>query len=696
MTVVEREMRIVDANSKADAVPSRAPRLAVLLAGAVLACSLALVGSAAPSAPAATQVAAGGLHTCALMSGGGVKCWGSNLWGPLGNGTASNSSRPVDVVGLASGGTAIAAGHKDYSCAATGTGVKCWGNNQYGQLGNGSRSPQARTPVDVVGLGSGVRAIAAGFGHVCALTGGGGVKCWGENGYGGLGNGTQTASTTPVDVIGLSSGVRAITAGANHSCALTSSGGVKCWGGNYNGELGNGGSSLISRSPVDVVGLTSGVVAISSYFEHACALTSGGGVECWGINGKGQLGNGTQTASKTPVGVDGLSSGVRAIAAGYSHTCALTSSGGVKCWGDNLYGALGNGSTTSSSPTPVAVSGLSRGVTAIAAGQYHTCAVTSDGGVKCWGQDDFGQLGNGATGCGGFNRCSTPVAVLFSATPGANAAPKLTVGGASTQRLFPQQGVTVTGRCDKPCSLSATGSVRILGTKYTFGLARVTVPLAAGTRTLTLRFRAVEQRRFRQLLKPGQRARAVITVRATAKAGNAVSSKRVVVALAPSAASIPAASTGASGTGKLLAFVDRIESVLAQSAAGRRQLAAALSAGFNCSIAPRAAGERVAGVVDNRQSLLGQLGNLETPNQRAGEALGLLRLALRHSIDADVRYRDGFLGIATRACPLPSNASFKLAARSDVLATTAKQRFTAVFNRLARSVNRRTWSATEI
>ena len=506
----------------------RAARLAVLPAGAIVACSLALVASGAPSALSATQVAAGGLHTCALTSGGGVKCWGSNSRGALGDGSASNSSRPVDVVGLASGVRAIAAGHYDYGCAALSAGaVKCWGDNQFGLLGNRSL-PYSRTPVDVGGFGTEVRAIAPGYKHACALTSGGGVKCWGENGTGQLGNGTQTASTAPVDVIGLSSGVRAIAAGANHSCALTSAGGVKCWGGNYDGELGNGGSPLISRGPVDVVGLTSGAVAISSYFEHACALTSGGGVKCWGLNGKGQLGNGTQATSKTPVGVVGLSSGVRAIAAGYSHTCALTSGGAVKCWGDNLYGALGNGSTTLSS-TPVAVSGLSSGVTAIGAGQYHTCAVTSDGGVECWGQDDFGQLGNGTAGCGGLNRCATPVAVLFGAGVGGNATPKVTLGMASTQQLLPQGGITLTARCDEPCSLSAVGTVTILGTRYAFGLARASAGPAAGTRTLTLRFPPSAQTRFRKLLRPGQKAQATISVTATDGAGNRATARRTVV-----------------------------------------------------------------------------------------------------------------------------------------------------------------------
>ena len=184
----------------------------------------------------------------------------------------------------------------------------------------------------------------------------------------------------------------------------------------------------------------------------------------------------------------------------------------------------------------------------------------------------------------------------------------------------------------------------------------------------------------------------MITVRATDKAGNTSTSKRTVAVPSPKVAPLPTPPSV-----KLGSFVDRIESVLAQSAAGRRQLGAALSAGFNCSISPRAAGQRIASVVDNRQSILGlSPGSLQTPNQQAGEALRLLRLALRHSIDADIRYRDGFLSIVTPRCPLPSNANFKLATRSDVLATAAKQRFAAVFNRLARSVNRRTWSATQI
>jgi alpha-tubulin suppressor-like RCC1 family protein len=351
---------------------------------------------AAPgSTHAATTVTAGGEHTCALTTAGGVKCWGWNGYGQLGDGTLTYRLTPVDVSGLTSGVTAISAGNY-HTCALTiAGGVKCWGRNAYGELGDGTSTDRS-TPVDVSGLTSGVAAITVAAYYTCALTTAGGVKCWGYNAYGELGDGTTTnTQATPVDVSGLTSGVSAITAGGDHSCALTTVGGVKCWGDNSYGWLGDG-TNTNRWTPVNVSGLTSGATTITASNYHTCALINGGGAKCWGDNTQGELGDGTTSDRWTPVDVSGLTSGVTAITAGSEHTCAVTTASGVKCWGFNLQGELGDGTTTQRD-TPVDVSSLTSGVTAITAGDSHTCAVTTAGGVKCWGWNGWAQLGDGTT-----------------------------------------------------------------------------------------------------------------------------------------------------------------------------------------------------------------------------------------------------------------------------------------------------------
>jgi alpha-tubulin suppressor-like RCC1 family protein len=227
-------------------------------------------------------------------------------------------------------------------------GTKCWGDNQYGQLGYGSGTRNRLTPVDVVGLTTGVAAISARGLHTCAVTTAGGLKCWGYNGYGELGDdGTTMNRATPVDVVGLTTGVAAISAGTNHTCALTTAGGFKCWGNNDHGQLGDGTTrDIASTTPVDVVGLATGVARIDAGRQHTCALTTAGGAKCWGNNESGELGDGTWTQRLTPVDVVGLTTGVAAIAAGGDHTCALTTAGAVKCWGSNLYAQLGDGTWT--------------------------------------------------------------------------------------------------------------------------------------------------------------------------------------------------------------------------------------------------------------------------------------------------------------------------------------------------------------
>jgi alpha-tubulin suppressor-like RCC1 family protein len=253
-------------------------------------------------------------------------------------------------------------------------------------------------PVDIIGLSNGVSAIAAGGGHTCALMDavqGGGVKCWGWNANGQLGDGTTTNRAAPVDVAGLGRGVRAIAVGRYHTCALTEDGAVKCWGFNAAGQLGDG-TTAQRTAPVDVSGLNSGIMAIAAGDRHTCAVTEDGRALCWGANEDGQLGDGTTTNRTTPVDVSELDSGVSALAAGGRHTCALIVGGAVKCWGWNGYGQLGDGTTTWRA-TPVDVFGLSAGVSAVTTGSYHTCALVVGGGVNCWGRNQYGQLGDAST-----------------------------------------------------------------------------------------------------------------------------------------------------------------------------------------------------------------------------------------------------------------------------------------------------------
>ena len=368
-------------------------------------------------------MAAGGRHICALTVTGGVLCWGWNRWGQLGDGTTVDRNTAVAVMGLGSGVAAVAAG-EGHTCARTGAGgVRCWGSNMYGQLGDGTTTRRS-TPVTLDDLSSDVAAVTAGYGHNCALTAAGGVLCWGNNWYGQIGDGTATNRNSPLAVTGLSSSVAAISAGGFHNCALTSAGGVLCWGHNSTGQLGDG-TWTDSSAPVSVTGLSSGVTAVAAGGNHTCALTDGGGVVCWGWNTSGQLGDGTTTNRRTPVEVVGLSSGVAAISAGDRHTCALTDSGGVVCWGWNASGQLGDGTWTDSS-TPVTVTGLSNGVAAITAGGGQTCALTTTGGLMCWGWNISGQLGDGTT----TNR-NMPVAV----TDLSSGVASVSVGGSHTCAL---------------------------------------------------------------------------------------------------------------------------------------------------------------------------------------------------------------------------------------------------------------------
>ena len=361
------------------------------------------------------SVETGSSFSCALTASGGVKCWGWNYYGQLGDGSNDTSSTAVAVSGLSSGVTALRIGTHN-ACAVTSAGaLKCWGNNENYQLGDGTQI-SSNVPVQAAGLTSGVTDVAVGSSHTCALLSSGSVECWGYSGDGQTGEmgspDTGWERPSPVTVSGITDAV-SISAGSNHTCAVLSNNSVKCWGYNGSGQLGDG-TTTSTHIPVTVTGLSATSVSAGSI--HTCAVTTSGAATCWGYNSNGQLGNGTYTDSATPVAVTGLSSNVTEISAGWGHSCAVKSDGTAYCWGhnegDSMYGTgggqLGDGTTTNSN-VPVSVVGLSS-VSSIAPSSAtigHTCAVVSNTTVKCWGINTSGMLGDGTT-----TSSLTPVTVL--------------------------------------------------------------------------------------------------------------------------------------------------------------------------------------------------------------------------------------------------------------------------------------------
>lgn len=338
----------------------------------------------------ALDVTAGSAFYCVLFGGNEVRCLGENAFGQFGTGPVDGSLGVDAAVDLAADIEEIEAG-SNHTCARSASGgLQCWGDNRFGQLGIDATSLRL-VPTQVSGLTSGIADVGIGNYHGCALTTGGAVKCWGSNGAQQVGDGTTALRLTPVDVLGLSAGVRALDVGANSSCVITAERRVRCWGANYGGQLGNGGiPDTAPPGPVQGLGEVN-ALAVGVGNEHACALLDGGVVKCWGSNGNGQLGDGSTQRRDSAVDVVGLGTGVKAIGVGYFHTCAITAGNGMKCWGINENGQLGDGSTTQRL-TPVDVVGLSSGVTAIGPGGLHTCAVVGGGAVKCWGANFFGLL----------------------------------------------------------------------------------------------------------------------------------------------------------------------------------------------------------------------------------------------------------------------------------------------------------------
>jgi alpha-tubulin suppressor-like RCC1 family protein len=371
-----------------------------------------------------TQVASGGKHSCARIDDGSVRCWGENRFGQLGDGTTTDRATPVTVSDI-SNAASIALG-ENYSCAVLSDGTaRCWGQNNDAQLGDGTEL-RSSVPVTVSGL-SHATALAAGVSHTCALIDDGSVRCWGMNGDGQLGDSSTDDKLSPVPVPGIT-GATAVAVGESHSCALLSNHSVRCWGWNGYGQLGDPSVALRSRVPVTVTGL-SDARAIAAGLDHACAALGAGSVVCWGYNASGGLGDGTTTHRSTPTMVVDLA-GAEDVSAGFDHSCARLTSGALKCWGTDQSGELGDTNTGVNSDNPVTVDSLPGSAAGnVGAGSAHTCALIASVGVYCWGSNSSGQLGIGTE----FDSV-TPALVVglaFAAPTGAPA-----IGGVSLAALM--------------------------------------------------------------------------------------------------------------------------------------------------------------------------------------------------------------------------------------------------------------------
>lgn len=360
----------------------------------------------------AQRVACGGWHSLAICIDSTVKAFGENATGQLGDGTTTDQSTPVTVIGL-SGIIAVSGGGDQleaHSVALKSNGtVWAWGSNLYGGLGNGTTT-NSNAPVQALGL-TNVIAISAGGWHTAALKSDSTVWVWGWNEDGQLGDGTIVNKSTPQQVNGLT-GVVAIAAGTYHVLALKADGTVWAWGDNVSGQIGNGNTGTDQTTPVQVSGLTN-VVKITAGRFFSLAIKSDGTVWTWGENLYGQLGDGTTTDRNIPVQVSGLSGVTSAVAAtGAFHCMAVKNDNTVWAWGRNTYGNLGD-NTVANKSTPAQMIGISD-VEGMAAGTNFSLVYKTDGTVWGCGRNASGQLGDGTVDQHNVLTVSSPVCAIVS------------------------------------------------------------------------------------------------------------------------------------------------------------------------------------------------------------------------------------------------------------------------------------------
>jgi alpha-tubulin suppressor-like RCC1 family protein len=398
----------------------------------------------------AQQLALGEAFSCAVKKDATVHCWGDNSVGQLGDGTMTPRSQPAPVSGVA--GAKQVAAIDQTACALTQGGeVLCWGHNNEGQAGQ-KPPTNALVPAKVASL-AGVTSIGlGGSGNFCAVLQSGAVMCWGSGNYGNLGNSKTEPSEVPVAVISIADAV-GVTVGGGHGCAWRKSGAVACWGLNDWRQLGIGDTTTTTTvsTPLPVEALT-GVKQVAAGGHHTCALlTDGKHISCWGANVGGTLGRGTRVVSDVPIKV-ATSASIASLALGASHSCAIDGAGALQCWGSNeLRQYLEKTLLASGAPTIVAEA---TGVARAAAGDGHTCVSNAAGQVQCWGGGQYGNLGNA-------NAAYIETAPVTFITPAGAPATDLGAGYFVTCALLGNKEIACTGLVDSLRLGSGTGGNNI-------------------------------------------------------------------------------------------------------------------------------------------------------------------------------------------------------------------------------------------
>ncbi|MCZ6689623.1 MAG: hypothetical protein O7H41_08480 [Planctomycetota bacterium] len=433
------------------------------------------------------SIAAGGRHSAAIILGGTGKAWGDNTYGQLGDGTTM--SRPaldwiVDVTdpgGFLINAVSIAAGRSHTVVRKSDETLRSWGRNTYGQLGAGTTADssdgvQVVDPPDPTGFLTAVAWVAASDNHSLAILSDGTLRSWGFKGYGQLGEGSSGILTAPARVVdpadptGNLIGVAATSGGVSHTLALLGDDTVRAWGDNSDGQLGDGTHSLRWTperviDPTDPTGFLTGVSAVSVGWYHSAALLADSTVRTWGRNQFGGLGDGTSSNRPSAVAVldlqdpTGFLSGVVSISAGSYHVVALIGDGTVRTWGRNISGELGDGTMSNRTSAvqvidPTDPSGYLTRIVAVSAGGFHTIALRADGTVRTWGQNFYGQLGDGTA-----TQSLTPVVVIDPVDPSGNLTGMAAIGGGTYHSVAAKVDGTVRAWGDNPGALGDGSTV---------------------------------------------------------------------------------------------------------------------------------------------------------------------------------------------------------------------------------------------